>query len=36
MAAAAATKEALWLHTLMRDLRVPVDTVDIYADNQEQ
>jgi len=34
MAAAAATKEALWLHTLMRDLRVPVDTVDIYADNQ--
>ena len=34
MAAAAVTKEALWLRTLMRDLRVPVDTVNIYADNQ--
>jgi hypothetical protein len=32
IAAAAATKEALWLRTLMSDLRVPVDTLNINAD----
>ena len=34
MAAAAATKEALWLRKLMNDLRQTVSTVTIWADNQ--
>ena len=34
MAAAAATKEALWLRKLMGDLQKPVSTVKIQADNQ--
>ena len=34
MAAAAATKEALWLRNLMNDLRQTVSTVTIWADNQ--
>lgn len=34
MAAAAATKEALWLRTLFADLGLPVPCIDIAADNQ--
>jgi ribonuclease HI len=34
MAAASATKEALWLRKLRRDLRLSVDTILIMADNQ--
>ena len=34
MAAAAATKEALWLRKLFADLRLPVTCIDIAADNQ--
>ena len=34
MAAAAATKEALWLRKLINDLQKPVSTVTIRADNQ--
>ena len=34
MAAAAATKEALWLRTLFADLGLPVPCIEIAADNQ--
>ena len=34
MAAAAATKEALWLRTLFADLGLPVPCINIAADNQ--
>ena len=34
MAAAAATKEALWLRKLLTDLRLSVDTIVIRMDNQ--
>ena len=34
MAAASATKEALWLRKLLTDLRLPTPCIDIAADNQ--
>jgi hypothetical protein len=34
MSASAATKEALWLRTLLADLQRPLGTVTIHADNQ--
>ena len=34
IAAAETTKEALWLHVLLRDLGVSISTMKIYADNQ--
>ena len=33
-ARAQATKEALWLHKIGHDLKLPMDTVTIYGDNQ--
>lgn len=34
IAAAAATKEALWLRKIGHDLKLPTDTLTIYGDNQ--